>query len=88
MGVWLAVATIISLAYTSQLLASLTAKEYEPPVDYIEDVLDNEYSFLCPESFLLGTLKKDPRSQVRIAVEKHLTSYPFKGVHPPWVINM
>ena len=26
MGVWLVVATIISLAYTSQLLASLTAK--------------------------------------------------------------
>ena len=63
-------------------------KEYEPPVDRVEDVLDREYGFLCAESFLLGTLRRDPRPQVRIAVEKHLTSYPFKGVHPPWVINM
>ena len=38
MGVWLAVATIISLAYTSQLLASLTAKE--PSINDVRRTLD------------------------------------------------
>ena len=87
MGVWLVVATIISLAYTSQLLSSLTAKEYEPHVDYIDDVISNNYDFLIPKSFLLEALKKDPRPAVQLALKNQLTAYPFKGFHPPWVID-
>ena len=73
----------------SVLLSSLTKMEYEKPVNSIQDVLDNNYKFLVAGGTrILEALKKDPREQIKTAMQNHLVVYPFRGVHPPWVIEM
>ena len=86
---WLIAATFLTLCYLSVLLSNLTRKEYETPVDYIGDVLENNYEFLVPGGTrILGVLQKDPRKKFKTAMQTRLVAFPFRGVQPPWVIDM
>ena len=86
---WLIATTFLTLCYLSVLLSSLTKKEYEKPVDFIQDVLENDYKFLVPGGTrILEALKKDPRPKIKTAMQKRLVTFPYHGVHPPWVIDM
>ena len=86
---WLIAATFLTLCYLSVLLSNLTRKEYEKPVDYIEDVLETDYKFCVPGGTrILGVLQKDPRDKIKTAMQTRLVAFPFRGVQPPWVIDM
>ena len=86
---WLIGTTFLTLCYLSVLLSNLTKKEYEKPVDFIQDVLEKDYKFLVPGGTrIFEALQKDPRPKIKTAMQKHLVTYPFRGVHPPWVMNM
>ena len=86
---WLIATTFLTLCYLSVLLSNLTKMEYEKPVDFIQDVLDNDYKFLVPGgTHILEALKKDPRPKIKIAMQKRLVVFPFRGVRPPWVTDM
>ena len=86
---WLISTTFLTLCYLSVLLSNLTRKEYEKPVDFIEDVLENDYKFLVPGGTrILEALKKDPRPEIKTAMQSRLVTFPYRGVHPPWVIDM
>ena len=89
MGIWALAAVVLTSAYLSVLLSSLTIKEYEEPIDKVETVLEKGYQFLVPGGTrILLALKKDPRPAVKSLMEKHLIEFPFRGFHPPWVIGM
>ena len=86
---WLIGTTFLTLCYLSVLLSNLTKKEYEKPVDFIQDALEKDYKFLVPGGTrIFEALQKDPRPKIKTAMQKHLVTYPFRGVHPPWVMNM
>ena len=86
---WLIATTFLTLCYLSVLLSNLTRKEYEKPVDHIEDVLENDYKFcVAGGTRILGALQKDPRDKFMTVMQTRLVTYPFRGVHPPWAIDM
>ena len=89
MAVWAMAAVVLTSAYLSMLLSSLTIKEYEEPIDKVENVLEKGYGFLVPGGTRISlALKKDPRPAVKALMQNHLIEFPFRGFHPPWVIEM
>ena len=89
MGSWLIATTFLTLCYLTVLLKNLTRKDYEKPVDVIGDVLENDYKFLVPGGTrILGALKNDPRPDFKTAMQTRLVDFPFRGVQPPWIIDM
>ena len=86
---WLIAVTFLTLCYLSVLLSNLTRKVYEKPVDYIEDVLENDYKFCVPGGTrIFGVLQKDPRKEFKDVMQNRLVAFPFRGVQPPWVREM
>ena len=64
-------------------------KEHENPVDFIEDVLQNNYQFFVPGGTrILGALKKDPRPELKTVMQTRMVTFPYRGVTPTWVIDM
>ena len=74
---WLLAVVVIATSYTSSFYSILTLPEYEPPVDYIEDILD----IATTDKAQLITLKGSSYYADFVFAKPETTAYYLIGKH-------
>ena len=79
---------VITMAYKSNLLSSLTAIRYEETIDTLNDLLDSDLGVLLPNNTAVHKMfASDPRSIMKKIYKKsHI--YPYRGTIPPYAWKM
>ena len=81
-GLW------IGRFYSSQLLSSLVAKDYESPIDSIEDLLRSQLLlYVADGTVIQGVLDNHPRADVRKLMKEKGQRFPFRGLFPKYVLE-
>ena len=81
-GLW------IGYFYTSQLLSSLVAKDYERPINSIDDLIQSQhYLYVADGTVIQGVLDNHPRADVRNLMMDKGQRFPFRGLFPKYVLE-
>ena len=83
-GVWLLATVVISFGYSGTLLSSLVMKEYEQPIDSVDDLIARGMPLLVPTKTMLhNALLMDPRRSVQVLMKTLAITKPYE----PWEGN-
>ena len=80
---------MFSRLYSETFESSLVAKEFEQPINTIQDVMDSEIIMYYPEKTALGNfIVGHPSKEMKQLVKDQTKTFPFVGAIPSWVKNM
>ena len=79
---------IFGLIYKEKLVSSLVAKDYEKPIETVQDLLDSGRKMYYPGGTPIAkSIEDDQREKIK-QVMKNAEGFPFAGVFPSWVVEM
>ena len=80
---------ILGYCYKEKLVSSLVAKDFEKPIDTIEDLLKSGLKLYYPSGTAFArALATDPRAEIKQVMENSAEIIPWYGVPPPQVVEM
>ena len=80
---------ILGYCYKEKLVSSLVAKDYEKPIDTVQDLLDSGLKMYYPGGTPFArAIATDPRDEIQQVMKNNAEGFPFSGVFPPGVIEM
>ena len=79
---------VIGVGYKGTLLSMLVKKEYEHPIDTVQDLVECGLPLFIPaKTSIHSALRDDSRDSVQLIMKTRSEAYPFRGVNPPWVVE-
>ena len=79
---------IFGLIYKEKLVSSLVAKDYEKPIDTVQDLLDSGRKMYYPGGTPIAkSIEEDEREKIKQVVKTNAEGFPFAGVFPSWVVE-
>ena len=80
---------ILGYCYKEKLVSSLVAKDYEKPIDTVQDLLDSGLKMYYPGGTPFArAIATDPRDEIQQVMKNNAEGFPFSGVFPSGVIEM
>ena len=80
---------ILGYCYKGILLSTLVAKDYEKPIDTVQDLLDSGRKMFYPGGTPIArSIVTDPRDEIQQVVKTNAEGFPFAGVFPLSVVEM
>ena len=82
LGLW------IGTPYKGELLSALVAKDYERPINSIDELIVSQRLLLVADGTVIqGVLDNHPRADVRKLMKDKGQRFPFRGLFPEYVIK-